>query len=194
MHSIVALAIYLERGTSKSQSQLFTDCKRFSSRMALYLVPSIFSSTLTSLSVPSEEKHLNSLCCHHQFGPHLTRAPSTTDLLCLLHGLWQTSNVTSYRLLSTMGSFLPLSHKGQIIIVLWTDSPTWSVDLCSSPRVTMSHLIVFLIKAFFAWPVSLGGQLYLGRIAVVLYSFYTSDDGFNRILWDVQNMGYLFIT
>ncbi|KAL4008967.1 hypothetical protein ACER0C_002819 [Sarotherodon galilaeus] len=39
----------------------FADSKRFSSKIALYLAPSIFPSTLTSFPVPAEEKHPQSM-------------------------------------------------------------------------------------------------------------------------------------
>ena len=48
------------------------------------------------------------------FWSQLTRAPSSTCLLCLPHGLWQTPNGIYYGSLSTTAFFLPLFYKSQI--------------------------------------------------------------------------------
>ena len=98
------------------------------------------------------------------------------SLRCPLHGLWQTAKRTSYAFLSALAFFLPLFYKGQIcvqlIVDLWTDSPTWAVDFCSSSRETMDLLAAPLTSALFARSVSLGGRPCLDRFAVVLCFFH----------------------
>ena len=79
---------------------------------------------------------------------------------------------------STVSFFLPLFHKSRFvectIVVLWTDSPSWAVDLCSSSKVTMRLTwAAYLINAFLAQPVSLHGW----PCWAILFPFL--DDGFN---------------
>ena len=51
-----------------------------------------------------------------QFWSHLTRAPSSTCLLCPPHGFWQTANRTPYGFILIM-AFLPFFHQGHICAV-----------------------------------------------------------------------------
>ena len=61
-HSTVALAVCLGslscwKMNLRPSLKSFADCIRFSSRIALYLAPSLFPSILTSFPVPAVEKH-----------------------------------------------------------------------------------------------------------------------------------------
>lgn len=77
-----------------------------------------------------------------------------------------------------MAFFLPLFHKRpdlcniRLVVVLWTESPTSAVDLCSSSRVIMGLLAASLISLLLVWAESLEGRPGLGRFAVVWYSFH----------------------
>ena len=56
-HSIVALAVCLGSLSCWKVISSLLQTNRFSSKIVLYLAPSIFPSTLTSFPVPAEEKH-----------------------------------------------------------------------------------------------------------------------------------------
>ncbi|MEQ2281636.1 hypothetical protein AMECASPLE_032478 [Ameca splendens] len=64
-HSIVALALCLGSlscwKVNLLSLQSFADSNRFSSKIALYLASSIFPSTLTTFSVPAEEKQAQTM-------------------------------------------------------------------------------------------------------------------------------------
>ena len=65
-HSIVALAVCLGslscwKVKLRPSLKSFADSNRFSSKIVLYLAPSIFPSTQTSFPVPAEEKHPHSM-------------------------------------------------------------------------------------------------------------------------------------
>ncbi len=73
-HSIVALAVCLGslscwKVNLRPSLKSFADSNRFSSRIALYLAPSIFPSTVTSFPVPAEEKLPHTMMLPP---PHLT--------------------------------------------------------------------------------------------------------------------------
>ena len=57
-------------------------------------------------------------------------------------------------------------------MVLWTDTPISSVELCSSFSVMFGLFAASLINALLAWSVSFGGWLSLCRFGVVPYSFH----------------------
>ncbi|MEQ2168905.1 hypothetical protein GOODEAATRI_019478 [Goodea atripinnis] len=103
------------------QSQVFADFNRFSSKIFLYLAPSIFSSTLTTFPVPAEEKHPQSMMLPP---PYLT-VGMMCAVLVLSHTARPKSSIlvssdllwTSYGFLLTMASFLPLFHKDHICAV-----------------------------------------------------------------------------
>ena len=57
-------------------------------------------------------------------------------------------------------------------MVLWTDTPISTVELCSSFRVIFDLFVASLINAFLAWSVGFGGRPSLVRFVVVPYSFH----------------------
>ena len=58
-------------------------------------------------------------------------------------------------------------------VVLWTDTPISSVELCSSFRVIFGLFVASLINVLLALSVSFGGRHSLGRFVVVPYSFHS---------------------
>ena len=56
-------------------------------------------------------------------------------------------------------------------VVLWIDTPTSAVELCSSFRVIFGLFVASLINVLIAWSMSFGGRPSLGRFVVVPYSF-----------------------
>ena len=183
----------------------FADSIRFSTRIALYLAPSIFPSVLTSFPVPAEEKHPHSMM--------LPRPCFTVGMVC--SGCWVSAThsvlhwgqkvtfwshpdqSTFFHMFAVSPTWLVANSKWDflgftfnngfllatlplrpdwwskpLIVVLWTDSPTSAVDLCSSSRVTMGLLVAPLINFLLVWLVSLGGRPCLGRVAVLPYSFH----------------------
>lgn len=66
-----------------------------------------------------------------------------------------------------------------LMVVAWTDFATRAVDFCSSSRVTMGLSAAALTSALLIHPVSLGGQLCLGRFAAVPYFGTFWDDELN---------------
>lgn len=80
--------VILHRGEPPPQS--FNTLNKFSSSIDLHLVPSIILSAHTSIFVPVQEKHPNSMMlslCHSGYVVFRCLLPS---LLCLLHGLYAT--------------------------------------------------------------------------------------------------------
>ena len=53
-------------------------------------------------------------------------------------------------------------------MVLWTDAPISTVELCSSFRVIFGLFFASLINDLLAWSVSFGGWPYLGRFGELL--------------------------
>ena len=56
-------------------------------------------------------------------------------------------------------------------MVLWTDTPISTVEICSSFRLIFGLFNASLINALLAWSVSFGGRPFLGRFVVVPYYF-----------------------
>ena len=73
---------------------------------------------------------------------------------------------------SDHSSVEPSSVECGLKVVLWTDTPTSAVELCSSFRVIFGLFFASLINALLAWSVSFGGWPSLGRFVVVPYSFH----------------------
>ena len=71
-------------------------------------------------------------------------------------------------------------------MVLWTDSPISTVELCSSFRVIFGIFVASLINALLAWSVSFGGR----PSRAIFFLFF--NNGFNGAPWDVQSFGYFF--
>ncbi|MEQ2226439.1 hypothetical protein ILYODFUR_027468 [Ilyodon furcidens] len=103
-------------------------------------------------------------------GLSLTKGPFSTCLLCPLSGFLQTADGTSYSFLSTKAFFLLLLNSLQFL--------------------QMGLLAAFLINAFLAPPVNLGGWLCLLGCAIV---FPFSEDRLNSALFDVESLGYCFV-
>lgn len=57
----------------------------------------------------------------------------------------------------------------QVIVVLWTASSVWTVDLSSSYRVTFGLLFASLIKALLTRSFTLGGLPHLCSVAGVIF-------------------------
>jgi hypothetical protein len=57
-------------------------------------------------------------------------------------------------------------------VVLWTDTPISTVELCSSFRVIFGLFVASQINALLARSVSFGGRPSLGRFVVVPYSLH----------------------
>ena len=56
-------------------------------------------------------------------------------------------------------------------VVLWTDTPISTVELCRSFSVIFGLFVASLINALLAWSMSFGGEPSLGWFVVVPYSF-----------------------
>lgn len=122
----------------------FADSNRFSSKIALYLAPSIFPWTLTIFPVPAEEKHLQSMMlpprltvgmvcsewCSGLVFRHIKRfafRPKSSSLVssdqstffhvCCVPHMASGKLQTGLLTVLTMALFLPLLHKGQICAV-----------------------------------------------------------------------------
>ena len=79
-------------------------------------------------------------------------------------------------------------------MVLWTDTIISAVELCSSFRVIFGLFVASLINDLLAWSVNFGVRPSLDRFVEVPYSFHVLNNGFNGAPWDVESVGYVFIT
>ena len=79
-----------------------------------------------------------------------------------------------------------------LIVVLWTDSPPWAVQLLQSYHGASWLLLWWTLSL--PGLVSLGGRPCLGRFAVVPYSFHFPMMDWTEAQWDLQSLGDFFIT
>lgn len=179
-----------------SASHGFTASNRFSSIIALYLAPSIFSSTPNSPTVASEENSPLRMMLRSPIYPagterwvwsfflfrHTQLLASNQNIF--YHRVWQTANRTSDRFPSTV-----IETKARFVE---RTTNNYSADrfshltfriFPSSPKM--------LINARLAQPVSLGGRPRF--VALLLFLFGFPGDGLNRNLFRAQTSPKTFL-
>ena len=85
----------------------------------------------------------------------------TAFLHCLQHAFWRTPNVFAYFFFKQwlfLATLLPALWNIQLNVVLRTDTPISTVELCSSFRVVFGLFVASLINSLLVWSVSFGGR------------------------------------